>query len=394
MRKVLLSGAARTAIGDLNGALSGVGAVQLGVAATAAALERSGISGDKIEEAVFGNVLQAGQGQNPARQAAMGAGIPASVPAFTVNKVCGSGLKALELGWQSIMLGRADSVLAGGMESMSQAPYLLPALRAGARLGDAKALDPILSDGLTDAFGRYHMAITAENVASKYGIGRAEQDAFALASQQKYAAAASKNLFADEIVAVVVRQKKAETRVDKDEHPRPDTTLEKLARLSPAFKPDGTVTAGNASGINDGAAAVVLAAEGSPAAAALDGRRTVRVRGFAAAGCDPAEMGLGPVYAVRKLLRSTGLAAGDVDLWELNEAFAAQSLAVLRDLALDPARVNVNGGAIALGHPIGASGARIVVTLVHEMKRRQSAVGVAALCIGGGMGLAVMLDNM
>ncbi len=394
MRKVLLSGAARTAIGDLNGALSGVGAVQLGVVAAEAALERSGISGDKVEEAVFGNVLQAGQGQNPARQVAMGAGIPASVPAFTVNKVCGSGLKALELGWQSIMLGRADAVLAGGMESMSRAPYLLPAMRAGSRLGDAKATDSIIGDGLTDVFGKYHMAITAENVAAKYGITRGEQDEFALESQRKYAAAASKDLFAAEIAAVVIKQKKAETRVDKDEHPRPDTTLEKLARLLPAFKPDGTVTAGNASGINDGAAAAVLAAEGSAAAAGLDLGRTVRVRGFAAAGCDPAEMGLGPVYAVRKLLRATGLSAGNVDLWELNEAFAAQSLAVLRDLALDPARVNVNGGAIALGHPIGASGARIVVTLVHEMKRRQSAVGVAALCIGGGMGLAVMLENM
>ncbi|NLE66562.1 MAG: acetyl-CoA C-acetyltransferase [Lentisphaerae bacterium] len=394
MRKVLLSGAARTAIGDLNGALSGVGAVQLGVVAASTALERSGLSGDKVEEAVFGNVLQAGQGQNPARQVAMGAGIPASVPAFTVNKVCGSGLKALELGWQSIMLGRADAVLAGGMESMSRAPYLLPAMRAGSRLGDAKAPDSIIGDGLTDVFGKYHMAITAENVAAKYGITRGEQDEFALESQRKYAAAASRDLFAAEIAAVVIKQKKAEARVDKDEHPRPDTTLEKLARLPPAFKPDGTVTAGNASGINDGAAAAVLAAEGSAAAAGLDLGRTVRVRGFAAAGCDPAEMGLGPVYAVRKLLRATGLSAGNVDLWELNEAFAAQSLAVLRDLALDPARVNVNGGAIALGHPIGASGARIVVTLVHEMKRRQSAVGVAALCIGGGMGLAVMLENM
>ena len=394
MRKVLLSGAARTAIGDLNGALSGVGAVQLGVVAASTALERSGLSGDKVEEAVFGNVLQAGQGQNPARQVAMGAGIPASVPAFTVNKVCGSGLKALELGWQSIMLGRADAVLAGGMESMSRAPYLLPAMRAGSRLGDAKAPDSIIGDGLTDVFGKYHMAITAENVAAKYGITRGEQDEFALESQRKYAAAASRDLFAAEIAAVVIKQKKAEARVDKDEHPRPDTTLEKLARLPPAFKPDGTVTAGNASGINDGAAAAVLAAEGSAAAAGLDLGRTVRVRGFAAAGCDPAEMGLGPVYAVRKLLRATGLSAGNVDLWELNEAFAAQSLAVLRDLALDPARVNVNGGAIALGHPIGASGARIVVTLVHEMKRRQSAVGVAALCIGGGMGLAIMLENM
>ena len=393
MRKVLLSGAARTPIGDLNGALAGVGAVQLGNLAAAAALERSGIPKERIDEAIFGNVLQAGQGQNPARQVAMGAGIPPSVPAFTVNKVCGSGLKALELGWQSILLGRADAVLAGGIESMSQAPYMLPGLRAGARLGDAKALDPILSDGLTDVFGKYHMAITAENLAGKYHIGRADQDGFALASQQKYAAAASKNLFADEIAAVILKQKKAEIRVDKDEHPRPDTTLEKLAKLSPAFKPDGTVTAGNASGINDGAAALVLAAEGSPVAAGIDGRRTVRIRDFAAAGCDPAEMGLGPVYAVRKLLKATGLTTKDVDLWELNEAFAAQSLAVLRELALDQDRVNVNGGAIALGHPIGASGARIVVTLVHEMKRRQAGVGVAALCIGGGMGLAVMLEN-
>ncbi len=394
MRKVLLSGAARTAIGDLNGALSGVGAVRLGVAAAAAALERAGIPGERIEEAVFGNVLQAGQGQNPARQVAMGAGIAASVPAFTVNKVCGSGLKALELGWQSIALGRADAILAGGMESMSRAPYLLPAMRAGARLGDAKAQDSILSEGLTDAFGNCHMAITAENLAAKYTISRAEQDAFAFASQQKYAAAAAKKLPDGEIAAVVVKQKKAEITVDKDEHPRPDVTLEKLAGLSPAFKKDGTVTAGNSSGINDGAAAVVLAAEGSPAAAGLDGRWTVRIRDFAAAGCDPAEMGLGPVYAVRKLLKAAGMAAKNVDLWELNEAFAAQSLAVLRELALDPGLVNVNGGAIALGHPVGASGARIVVTLIHEMKRRKAALGVAALCIGGGMGLAVMLENV
>lgn len=394
MRKVLLGGAIRTPIGDLNGALSGIGAVQLGKQVATVALERANIPGERIDEVIFGNVLQAGQGQNPARQVAMAAGISASVPAFTVNKVCGSGLKALELGWQSILLGRADAVLAGGMESMSQAPYLLPAMRTGARLGDAKAMDSILSEGLMDVFGKYHMAITAENLAVKYGITRADQDAFALGSQQKYAAAAAKNLFAEEIAPIILKQKKAEIRVDKDEHPRPDTTLEKLARLFPAFKSDGTVTAGNASGINDGAAAVVLAAEGSQAAAGIDGRWIVRIRDFAAAGCDPAEMGLGSVFAVRKLLKASGLAAKDVDLWELNEAFAAQSLAVLKELALDSDRVNVNGGAIALGHPVGASGARIVVALVHEMKRRNAAIGVAALCIGGGMGIAVMLENM
>ncbi|MHB0936863.1 MAG: acetyl-CoA C-acetyltransferase [Armatimonadota bacterium] len=387
MRNVLMLVPARTPIGDIGGSLAKVSAVSLGITAASASLERAGIAPDQVDEAIFGNVLQAGQGQNPARQIAMGAGVPQRVPSFTVNKVCGSGLKAVDLGWQSILLGRADVVLAGGIESMSQAPYLLPAMREGARLGHAQVIDSVVGDGLTDVFGQYHMGITAENLAAQFDISRADQDAFAAESHRRYAAAVE--LYHQEIVPVTIKGRKGDTVVSADEHPRPHTSVEKLSALRPAFKPDGTVTAGNASGINDGAAAVLLIAEEACPA----GADAMLIRGVAAAGCDPAAMGLGPFFAVRKLLAEQGLTVADIDLWELNEAFAVQSLAVLRELHLDPAKVNVNGGAIALGHPIGASGARILVTLFHQMKRQGAALGIAALCIGGGMGIAMLLEN-
>jgi len=387
MRNVLMLGATRTPIGDIGGSLAKVSAVSLGITASSAALGRVGIAPERIDEVIFGNALQAGQGQNPARQIALGAGVPRSVPALTVNKVCGSGMKAIDLGWQSILLGRAEMVLAGGVESMSQAPYLLPAMREGARLGHNQVIDSVVGDGLTDVFGQYHMGVTAENLAEQCNISRAEQDAFAVQSHRRYAAAVE--LFQEEIVPVTIKGRKGDTVVSADEHPRPDTSVEKLAALRPAFKPDGTVTAGNASGINDGAAAMLLVVQDSSPA----GADAVLIRGVAAVGCDPATMGLGPVYAVRKLLAQQGLAINDIDLWELNEAFAVQSLAVIRELNLDPAKVNVNGGAIALGHPIGASGARILVTLFHQMKRQRAALGIAALCIGGGMGIAMLAEN-
>ena len=391
MRTVIIQGAVRTPIGDIGGALAKVSAVKLGVAASAESLRRAGLAADQVDEAIFGNVLQAGQGQNPARQVALGVGVPESVPAFTVNMVCGSGLKAIDLAWQRILLGRAGAVLAGGIESMSQAPYLLPALREGARLGNAVAVDSVVHDGLTDVFGQVHMGVTAETIAREYGVTREAQDRFALDSQLKYGAAQKAGRFADEIVPVTLKDRKGDVVVAADEHPRPQTTFEKLAALRSAFQANGSVTAGNASGINDGGAAMLVLAEDSPlvSASAL----SVRIRDIVSVGCAPATMGMGPVGAVRKLLAANKLTEADIDLWELNEAFAAQSLAVMRELGLDQGRVNVNGGAIALGHPIGASGARIVVTLIHQMKRQSAALGVASLCIGGGMGIAILLEN-
>ena len=394
MRKVLMLGAARTPIGDIGGSLAALSAVNLGIAAATDSVRRAGLSAACIDEVIFGNVLQAGQGQNPARQIALGIGVPQQSPAYTVNIVCGSGMKAIELGWQSVLLNRADAVLAGGTESMSQAPYLLPSLRAGARLGNCAAVDSVISDGLTDVFGQYHMGVTAEKIAEQYGISREAQDAFAAASHQKYAVALEAGRFAAEIVPVTVKERKKETTISTDEHPRPDTSVEKLGGLRPAFKNDGTVTAGNASGINDGAASVVLLAEDSPVAAGIPLVDAVIIRDVAVVGCAPETMGLGPVGAVQKLLRQQGMTIDDIDLWELNEAFAVQSLAVLADLGLDPAKVNVNGGAVAMGHPIGASGARILVTLLHQMKRQGAALGVASLCIGGGMGIAMLLENV
>lgn len=392
MRKVLVLGAVRTPVGSMSGVYSNTRAVELGAIVAREALRRAGASPDQVEEVVFGNVLQAGQGQNPARQIALGAGLPESVPGFTINKVCGSGLKAIELGWQSILLGRADVVLAGGAENMTLSPYLLPSMRAGARMGDAKAVDSMVFDGLWEIFNNYHMGLTAENVAEQYGITREEQDAFAFASQMKCAKAMQAGLFAEETVPVAVKQKKGEVLIEMDEHPKLDTTMEKMAKLRPAFKPDGTVTAANASGINDGAAAVLLVAEDA-VSANLNTRGAVYLRDVRSSGCNPAVMGLGPIGAVRKLLEKNQLSVADIDLWELNEAFAAQAIACIRELGIDIARVNVNGGAIALGHPIGCTGARVTTTLVHEMKRRNVRYGVATMCIGGGMGIAGLYEN-
>ncbi|MDD5698294.1 MAG: acetyl-CoA C-acetyltransferase [Victivallaceae bacterium] len=390
MKEVLISGAVRTPIGAFGGGLSHLSAVELGKAAVAESLKRSGIESGNIDEVIIGNVLQAGLGQNPARQLAIGNGVPVEVPAFTVNQVCGSGLKAIDLAFRSILLGEAGAVIAGGIESMSGAPYILPALRQGARLGECAALDTVICDGLTDIFGHCHMGITAENIAEKFGISREAQDRFACESQRKYATAAKHGSFDEEIVPITVRQKKREVVIAADEHPRPDTTMEILSGLRPAFKKDGTVTAGNASGINDGAASViVVSGELAP-----DRSQCVKIRDAVSVGCAPELMGLGPVGAVNKLLSRQKMKVNDPDLWELNEAFAAQSVAVIEQLGIDSAKINVNGGAIALGHPIGASGARIVVTLIHQMKRRNAALGVAALCVGGGMGLAVLLENI
>lgn len=390
MKKLWISGAVRTPIGDLNGQFSNISAVELGIISVAESLKRAGIDPAAVEEVIIGNVLQAGLGQNPARQIAIGCGIPQHVPSYTVNQVCGSGMKAIDLACRTLLLDEASVVVAGGTESMTNAPYILPALRQGARIGDCTAKDTVVSDGLTDVFGPYHMGITAENIATKYNISREAQDRFALESQLRHAAARERGSFTDEIVPVTVKTRKSEMIVEHDEHPRADSTLGALAKLRPAFKPDGTVTAGNASGINDGAASLVIST-GTPA---IDTSRCVRIRDVVCVGCAPELMGIGPVGAVNKLLARQRLAVTDIDLWELNEAFSAQSLAVLHDLNIDPEKVNVNGGAIAMGHPIGSSGARIVVTLMHQMKRQQSALGIASLCVGGGMGLAILLENV
>ena len=392
MRDVLLLASNRTPMGSLAGQFAGTSVAELGAACGRAALKGSGVAPNQVDEGIFGNVLQAGQGQNPARQIAMACDVPVDVPSFTVNKVCGSGMKSLDLAWQAIQLERANIVLAGGTENMTQAPYLLPALRSGARLGDAAAVDSLVSDGLTDVFNQYHMGITAENIATEYGISRHEQDQFAVSSQHKAGAAIEANKFKDEITPVVVKQRKREIVVETDEYPRPETTIEKMEALRPAFKKDGTVTAGSASGINDGAAAMVVAgADNLPSNVNTD--NAVYLRDVASQGCCPKTMGLGPIGAVKKLLDRAGLSVSDIGLWELNEAFAVQSIAVVRDLEIDSELVNVNGGAIALGHPIGASGARIVTTLIHEMKRRDVKYGVAAMCIGGGMGIGCLIEN-
>jgi acetyl-CoA C-acetyltransferase len=391
MKKVFISGAARTPIGSLNGSLSALSAVELGKICVSESLRRAGIDGAAVNEVIIGNVLQAGLGQNPARQIAVGCGVLMRTPSFTVNQVCGSGLKAIDLARRAVMVGDADVAIAGGIESMSGAPYILPAMRQGARLGECAALDTAVSDGLTDVFGKCHMGITAENVAGKYSISREVQDRFALESQRKCKVAIEKGVFRDEIVPVTVKQRKKEIVVEADEHPRPDTTFESLSKLKPAFKPDGTVTAGNASGINDGAASVLLFSEDG-AFACTAGK--LLVRDIVCVGCEPELMGMGPVLAVNALMSRQKMQIGDIDVWELNEAFAAQSVAVLNELGIDTGIVNVNGGAIALGHPIGASGARIVVTLMHQMKRQKAGLGIASLCVGGGMGLAILLESV
>jgi acetyl-CoA C-acetyltransferase len=390
MKEVLITGAARTPIGSLGGALSKVSAIELGKLSVQESLKCSDVEAQQIDEVIIGNVLQAGLGQNPARQIAVGCGIPKEIPSFTVNQVCGSGMKAIDLAFRSILLGEAKVVIAGGTESMSGAPYIIPALRQGARFGASVAVDTTESDGLTDVFGKYHMGMTAENIAEKFNISRKEQDKYAVESQRRCAVAVENGIFREEMVPVTVTERKREVLVEQDEFPKPDSTLEVLSKLRPAFRVDGTVTAGNASGINDGAASVVI----GEAESFIDRSQCLRILDVVSVGCDPEVMGLGPIGAVNKLLQRRGITVHQVDIWEINEAFAVQSIAVINELQLDPAKVNINGGAIALGHPIGASGARIVVTLMHQMKRRNAALGVATLCVGGGMGLAILLENI
>jgi acetyl-CoA C-acetyltransferase len=393
MSKAIIVSAARTAIGTFGGALKDIPVSELGRIAIEGAIDRAGLDRADVDEVIMGNVLQAGAGMNTARQSAIAAGIPDNVPSFTVNKVCGSGLKAVTLAAQAIAAGDADLIVAGGMESMSRAPYLLKEARWGYRLGNGELVDSMLSEGLTCAMASCHMGITAENVAEMCGVTREAQDAFSAESQRRAAAAIAGGRFEDEIVPVVLPQKKGEPLAFKiDEYPRAGTTAEGLARLRPAFrKQDGTVTAGNASGLNDGAAALVVASE--ERARLMELAPMAKVVSYASAGVDPRYMGLGPVPAVERALEKANLAIGDIDLFELNEAFAAQSLAVLAKLGVDGSRVNVNGGAIALGHPIGASGARILVTLLYEMKRRDVKRGLAALCIGGGQGIAMIIER-
>jgi len=389
---VILSGC-RTPIGSFGGAFKDVSAVDLGAVAVKEAVRRSGARPDQVDEVILGCILQAGVGMNPARQASIRAGIPESVPAHTVNKVCGSGLKAVMLAAQAVKCADAELVVAGGTESMSGAPYLLPGGRWGERLGNGKLLDHMIHEGLTDAFHDIHMGITAENIVERYRIAREDQDAFAAESQARAEAALREGRFKAEVVPVPVPQKKGEAKlVDTDEYPRAGTTAEALAKLKPAFKKNGTVTAGNSSGINDGAAAVVVAT--AARARALGASPLARIVSYASAAVDPKVMGIGPVPAVRKALEKAGTSADRIDLFELNEAFAAQSLAVLRELKLDPARVNVNGGAIALGHPIGASGARVLVTLLYALKARDKRLGLASLCIGGGQGVAMVVERL
>jgi len=392
-REVVLVGACRTPIGTFGGTLKDMPAVQLGALVMKEALKRAGISGDQLDEVIFGCVLQAGQGQNVARQCAIHAGIPETVTSFTINKVCGSGLRAVSLAAQIIKAGDADIVLAGGTESMTNAPYLVPKARYGYRMGDGKLIDEMVFGGLTDIFNGYHMGITAENVNEMYGITREEQDEFGFKSQEKAFAAIESGRFKDEIVPVVINTKKGEVVFDTDEHPR-RTTMEALAKLKPAFKKDGSVTAGNASGINDGAAAVVVMSKEK--ADELGIKPMARVVSYASGGVDPKIMGVGPVPATKKALAKAGLTLDDIDLIEANEAFAAQSIAVARDMGWDKTmdKVNVNGGAIALGHPIGASGCRILVTLLYEMQKRNAKRGLATLCIGGGQGTTLIVESL
>ena len=386
MNDIVIASAARTAIGAFSGGLAGVPAHELGAAVIRAALERAGVAPDDVSEVILGQVLTAGTGQNPARQAAVAADVPTERTAYTINQVCGSGLRAVALGYQAIATGDSDVVVAGGQENMSLAPHCTH-LRNGTKMGTAELIDTMIKDGLWDAFNGYHMGTTAENVAEKWQITREQQDAFAAASQQKAEAAQSAGKFKDEIVPFTVKHRKGDIVVDTDEHPKHGTTAEKLSGLRPAFSKEGTVTAGNASGLNDGASAVVML---SAAEAERRGIQPLaRVASWATAGVDPAIMGSGPIPASRMALEKAGWSAEDLDLVEANEAFAAQACAVNKDMGWDPEKVNVNGGAIALGHPIGASGNRVLVTLLHEMQRRDAKKGLATLCIGGGMGIAL-----
>lgn len=392
MREVVIVSAVRTPIGTFGGALKDVSAVKLGAIAVKEAMARASVGPEMIEEVIFGSVLQAGLGQNVARQVSIEVGIPVEVPSMTINKVCGSGLRTVSLAAQTIMLGEADIVLAGGTENMSMAPYLVPKARWGHRMGDGAIVDYMVHDGLTDIFNNYHMGITAENIAEQWNITREEQDKFALESQLRAEKAIKSGRFKDEIVPVEIPQRKGDPIVyDTDEHPRFGSTMEGLSKLRPAFKKDGTVTAGNASGINDAAAAVVLMSKEK--ADELGIKPLVTIVSFASAGVDPKIMGYGPVPASKKALAKANMTIKDIDLVEANEAFAAQSLAVVKDLELDPEKTNVNGGAIALGHPIGCSGARILVTLIHEMIKRDVKTGLATLCIGGGQGTSIIVKR-
>ncbi len=393
MKEVVIVSAVRTAIGTFNGSLAPLSAPELGAVAVSAALERAGVSKEVVDEVILGNVLQAGLGQNPARQAAIKAQLPVEVPAYTINKVCGSGLKAVNLAAQSIMTEDAEIMVAGGCESMTNAPYLLDSrARWGYRMGDNKVIDVMIKDGLWCAFNDYHMGITAENVAAKYNVTREEQDQLAYESQAKAIKAIKSGAFKQEIVPVTIKGKKGDIIFDTDEYPRENTTLETLRGLRPAFKKDGTVTAGNASGINDGAAALVLMS--ADKAKQMGIKPLARIMGYASGGVDPSIMGIAPVTATKKALSKAGLAVKDIDLIEANEAFAAQFLAVGKELHFAKEKVNVNGGAIALGHPIGASGARILVTLLHALRDRGAKRGLATLCIGGGQAVTTIVETL
>lgn len=392
MRDAVIVSAVRTAVGSFGGTLKDISAADLGAIVIKEAVKRAGIELADVDEVYMGNVVQAGQGQNVARQAAVKAGIPVEKPAVTLNMVCGSGLRAVSLAAQLVRLGDADVIVAGGTENMSMAPYAMPKARWGQRMGNATMIDTMINDALTDAFSGVHMGITAENIAEQWNITREEQDAFAAASQQKAEAAIKAGKFVDEIVAVEIPQRKGDPIVfNTDEYPRFGATAEGMAKLKPAFKKDGTVTAGNASGINDGAAALVIMSEDK--AKELGLKPLAKILSYGSKGLDPAIMGYGPFYATKAALENANLTVADLDLIEANEAFASQSIAVARDLQFDMDKVNVNGGAIAIGHPVGASGARILVTLLHEMKRQDAKTGLATLCIGGGMGTAIIVGR-
>jgi acetyl-CoA C-acetyltransferase len=392
MKKAVIVSAARTPIGSFGGAFASLSAVDLGVIAAKEAIKRAGIEPSMVEEVYLGNILGAGLGQNVARQVSLGAGIPIETPALTINMVCGSGLRAVSMAAQFVESGQCDIILCGGTESMTDTPYLLPKARWGHRMGDGKVVDYMVHDGLWDIYNDYHMGMTAENVAEQYGITREEQDEFAAQSQNRAEEAQKSGRFADEIVPVIIPQKKGDPVViDTDEYPRHGSTVEKMSKLKPAFKKDGTVTAGNASGINDGAAALIVMSKDK--AGELGLKYLCEIAGYGSAGVDPKVMGLGPVPATKKALANAGWTIDDLDLIEANEAFAAQALAVIRDLGLNPEITNVNGGAIALGHPIGASGARILVTLLYEMEKRDAKRGLATLCIGGGMGTSLLVQR-
>ena len=393
MKDIVIAAAARTAVGRFGGTLKDTPAVDLGVVAMKGALERAGVAPGEVDEVILGNVLQAAQGQNPARQVTINGGCPVTTVATTINKVCASGLKSVAMAAQAINADDAEIVLAGGIENMSLAPYYMTKARYGARMGNTELIDGMVFDGLFDIFNRYHMGITAENVAEKFGITREEQDAFALSSQQKAEAAITSGRFKDEIVPVTIPQRKKDPLVfDTDEHPRFGASLEALAKVPPAFKKDGTVTAGNASGINDSAACLVIMTAEKASQRGI--KPLARIVSYAAGGVDPSIMGTGPIPATEKALARAGMSVGDLDLIEANEAFASQAITVNRHFGWDMERVNVNGGAIAIGHPIGASGARILITLLYEMKKRESKTGLATLCIGGGQGFAMIVERM